>query len=76
MLPVLTKKILEQEGLWDDKVFVPSIPVGKVERLCKSRPDVWNLLESRGAVRRSNGAPTLKSKKVPKGLLFKEKRKK
>lgn len=71
-LPVITMKILKKYGLWDEKEFVPNIPIGKLEKLCRNNPEAWDALE-RKAIRKSNGAATLKSKKVPKGQLFVEK---
>jgi hypothetical protein len=75
LLPMITIKILKQAGMWDEKEFISRIPITKVEAMCKDRPDVWESLEHK-AVKRSNGYATLKSRKVPKGQLFDERRRK
>lgn len=69
LLPMITMKILKQNDLWEDKEFITNISVGKVESLCKEYPEVWEQIE-RKAIKISNGSATLKSKKIPKGILF------
>lgn len=75
LIPVTTIKILKNHGLWDEKEFITSVPLGKVEALCKDHPDVWQEIENK-TLRRSHGKASLKSKAIPKGTLFLENKRK
>lgn len=65
LLPALTYKVLIENDLFDPKVLLDSVSVGKVEELCKKYPEVWEELESK-ALRVHTGAPMIRSRKVKK----------
>lgn len=69
LLPTVAKKILEKHGLWKDKDFITSIPVGKVESLTKDDPECWSEIEHK-ALKRYVGEPMLKHSTVKQTELF------
>ena len=65
LLPVLTYNTLVDNDLFDPKVLLDSLSVGKVEELCRDHPEVWEELETK-ALRVHTGAPMIRSRKVKK----------
>jgi hypothetical protein len=65
LLPTVAMKILKENDLWNTKDMIEDIPVGKVEKLCKDYPEVWEKIQ-RKALKRYVGNEMLKSRKIPK----------
>lgn len=62
-------KVLEDHGLWQPMDFIGSLPIGKLERMLKDHPDVWDELERKAIVFHYKN-PQLKSRKVRRSKLF------
>lgn len=62
-------KVLESHGLWEPMEFIGSLPIGKLERMLKNYPDVWEELERKAIVFHYKN-PQLKNRKVRKKNLF------
>lgn len=62
-------KILDSYGLWDPMEFISSLPIGKLERMLKDHPDVWEEVERKAVIFHYKN-PQLKSRKVKRRDLF------
>lgn len=62
-------KILQAHDLWEPMDFIGSLPIGKLERMLRDYPDVWEELERKAIVFHYKN-PQLKTRKAKRKGLF------